>query len=506
MKKQIILPALVAFLVSALTFSGFQYFENTGSKTIQIEHVNSTPASSVLYAQDKDGDFIPMDFTKVAEQTTDAVVHIKSTSTAQLGQNPYAQGQQVPDIFERFFGPDGLERPQSQRPYRQQTPQAKVGTGSGVIINQDGYIVTNNHVIDNAEDIEVTLYDNRTFKAKVIGTDPTTDLALLQIKEKGLPYIPFADSDNIKVGEWVVAVGNPFNLNSTVTAGIVSAKGRSINILREQYAIESFIQTDAAINPGNSGGALVRLDGSLVGVNTAIASPTGAYSGYGFAVPSNIVQKVVGDLLEYGTVQRGYLGAMIRGVDASLVKEKELSVNTGVYLEKITEGSAADEAGLQAGDVVVAINGNAIKTNADLLGNIAGYRPGAEIDITVNRTGTEKTFAVTLKNKAGNTELVAKESLALSQKLGAELQTLDASIAEKLGIKGGVKVTKILPGTVRKSTNMQEGFIITSVDGQTVKSVEDLEDILERKEGGVMVEGRYEDSAETFYYAFGLGA
>ena len=505
MKKQIILPALVAFLVSALTFGGFQYFQNN-NKTIQIEHVNATPSSSVLYAQDKDGDFIPMDFTKVAAQTTDAVVHIKSTSTRPTSQNLYGQGQQIPDIFERFFGPEGVRPQQPQRPQRPQNPQARVGSGSGVIINKDGYIVTNNHVIDDAEDIEVTLYDNRTFKAKVIGTDPTTDLALIQIKEKNLPHIPFADSDNIKVGEWVVAVGNPFNLNSTVTAGIVSAKGRSINILREQYAIESFIQTDAAINPGNSGGALVRLDGSLVGVNTAIASPTGAYSGYGFAVPSNIVQKVVGDLLEYGTVQRGYLGAMIRGVDANLVKEKDLSVNTGVYLEKITENSAADEAGLQAGDVVVAINGNTIKTNADLLGNIAGYRPGEKIDITVNRGSKEKTFTVTLKNKSGNTELVAKESLALSQKLGAELQTLEEDVAKKLGLRGGVRVTKILPGTLRKSTNMQEGFIITSVDGKGVRTVEDLEKIVERKDGGVMVEGRYEDSDETFYYAFGLGA
>lgn len=503
MKKQIILPALVAFLVSALTFSGFQYFQSNGNKTIQIEHVDTTPASSVLYAQDKDGDFIPMDFTKVAEQVTDAVVHIKSTSTTSARQNPYAQRQQIPDIFDHFFGPEGFEQ---QYPNRQRRPQAKVGTGSGVIINKDGYIVTNNHVIDNAQDIEVTLYDNRTFKAKVIGTDPTTDLALIQIEEKELPYIPFSDSDNIKVGEWVVAVGNPFNLNSTVTAGIVSAKGRSINILREQYAIESFIQTDAAINPGNSGGALVRLDGSLVGVNTAIASPTGAYSGYGFAVPSNIVQKVVGDLLEYGMVQRGYLGAMIRGVDANLVKEKDLKVNTGVYIEEINENSAADEAGLKSKDVIIAINGNPIKTNADLLGNIAGFRPGEKIDITVNRKGAEKTFAVTLKNKAGNTDLVAKESVVSAQKFGAELQTLDAKTAEKLNLNGGVRVTKLLPGIISESTKMQAGFIITKVDGQRVTTVKDIEKILNDKKGGVMVEGRYEDSKETYYYAFGLGA
>lgn len=502
MKKQIILSALVALLVSVLTIGGFQYLQKNTNKTLKIEHVNTTPTSNVLYAKDKDGDFVPMDFTATAAKVTDAVVHIKSTATANTTQHPSAQGNQLPDVFERYFGPNPNIQPRQQP----RNPRARIGTGSGVIINADGYIVTNNHVIQGAEDIEVTLHDNRNFKATVIGTDPTTDLALLQIAEKNLPSISFANSDNLKVGEWVLAVGNPFNLNSTVTAGIVSAKGRSINILKEQYAIESFIQTDAAINPGNSGGALVRLDGSLVGVNTAIASPTGAYSGYGFAVPSNIVQKIIGDLLEYGMVQRGYLGAMIRGVDGALVKEKDLEVITGVYIDKITENSAAENAGLKAGDVVIAINDNTVKTNADLLGMIAGFRPGETIQMTVDRFGTEKTFDVTLKNKSGNTELVAKESLALSKKLGAELQTLATDKAIELGLQGGVKVTKLLPGTLRKLTTMQEGFIITKVDKQVVESVEDLEKILDRKTGGVLVEGRYEDSAETFYYAFGLGA
>jgi len=503
MKKNIILPALVALVVSALTFGGLQYFKGEKPATIKIEHVDSTPSSRVLYTIDEDGSFKPMDFTKVAEQVTDAVVHITSTATSNLSQNPGYQDQQLPDLFERFFGPDPYRQQRPNRP-RGQNPRARIGTGSGVIINENGYIVTNNHVIDNADDIEVTLHDNRTLKATIIGTDPTTDLALLQIQEKGLPHIPFGNSDQIKVGEWVLAVGNPFNLNSTVTAGIVSAKGRSINILRDQYAIESFIQTDAAINPGNSGGALVRMDGSLVGVNTAIASPTGAYSGYGFAVPSKIVQKVVADLMEYGTVQRGYLGAMIRGVNAALVKEKDLAVNSGVYLEKINESSAADEAGLQEGDVVTAINDKPIITNADLLGIIAGYRPGESVQVLVNRFGSEKTFQVTLKNKEGNTRLIEKQSIALSKQLGAELETLDVSSSEKLNIRGGVKVVRLLPGNLRKSTDMKTGFIITKVDNKSVTNVEELKKILSKKKGGILIEGIYEDSGEKHYYALGL--
>jgi len=302
MRRIYLFSALIALVVTAATMGAFTYFQSNGSNKIQVEHIDRTPASQTLFTLDEEGEVVPLDFTKVAETVTEAVVFIKSTQTFSRNERPQAS-----DPFEEFFR-DSPFRDFFQQPGpRGGQPQPRVGQGSGVIISEDGYIVTNNHVVADADDLEVTLNDNRTFKATVIGTDPTTDLALIQIKESGLPSLPFVNSDEVKVGEWVLAVGNPFNLTSTVTAGIVSAKGRNINILREQYAVESFIQTDAAINPGNSGGALVNLDGGLIGINTAIASPTGSYSGYGFAVPANIVSKVVEDLLEYGEIGRAHV-------------------------------------------------------------------------------------------------------------------------------------------------------------------------------------------------------
>jgi serine protease Do len=308
MKKNLMLSGIIALVVSLATIGVFTLVTRD-AKTVKIEHITGTPSKSALFTLDENNEVVPLDFTGTAEKVIDGVVHIKSTQVyAKSGKQPFRQRDYsnpfrdfFGDEFEQFFGPFQFQDP-GQRP---NGPQTRVGSGSGVIISTDGYIVTNNHVIANADDIEVTLHDNRTYKATIIGTDPTTDLALIQIKEKGLTSIPFTNSDEVKVGEWVLAVGNPFSLNSTITAGIVSAKGRNINILREQYAVEDFIQTDAAINPGNSGGALVNLEGALVGINTAIASPTGTYSGYGFAVPTNIVQKVVEDLINFGTVQRG---------------------------------------------------------------------------------------------------------------------------------------------------------------------------------------------------------
>lgn len=373
-------------------------------------------------------------------------------------------------------------------------PQPRIGTGSGVIVGSDGYIMTNNHVIADAQDIEVTLHDNRTYKAVLVGTDPTTDLALLQIKEKGLPTVSFVNSDEIKIGEWVLAVGNPFSLNSTVTAGIVSAKGRNINILKEKYAVEDFIQTDAAINPGNSGGALVNLDGGLVGINTAIASPTGAYSGYGFAVPANLVLKVMQDLMEFGVVQRGVLGVMIRDVDGNLAREKDLEIVKGVFVDTLMENSAAAEAGMMAGDVIVEINDVEVNTTPQLQGIIARYRPGEKVVVTVNRNGKEKVIDVILKDSNGGTALISKENVEILKVLGLELEETES----------GVKVTKIYPGKVRRQTLMREGFIISSIDGKKVKSKDQVIKMLEEKQGGVMMEGFYEDLPGEHYYAFGL--
>ena len=379
-----------------------------------------------------------------------------------------------------------------------------MGTGSGVIINKDGYIVTNNHVVANADDIEVTLHDNRVLKAKVVGTDPSTDLALLQIRAKDLNPIPLADSDKAEIGEWVLAVGNPFNLNSTVTAGIISATGRNINILNDRNAIEAFIQTDAAINPGNSGGALVNMDGGLVGINTAIASPTGAYAGYGFAVPANLVNKVVSDLLKYGSVQRGYLGLLIRDMDGNFAREKNLEVTNGVYVDSISENSAAGDAGVKAGDVIVGINGESVTSTGELLEIIGSHRPGDEVTLTVDRKGEELKFDVVLRNQEGETQPVKKGDKDVLSILGVDLREVDQETARELGIDGGIQITKLKNGKLQRETDVREGFIITSMNGREVRSVDDFVKRLEKAEGGVFLEGVYEQYPGKYYYAFGM--
>lgn len=496
---------LIALVVSVLSFTAFSYF-NKNTNTIQIQHIDSSPSKSAVYTVDENGKVVPLDFTATAEKVIDGVVHIKST---QIGGSSF-QSQQAPnpfrdffgDEFEQFFGPQfKFETPNG----RQRSP-ARVGTGSGVVISDEGYIVTNNHVIADADDIEVTLHDNRTFKATVIGTDPSTDLALIRIKADDLRVVPFVNSDEVKVGEWVMAVGNPFSLTSTVTAGIVSAKGRNINILKEQYAVENFIQTDAAINPGNSGGALVNLNGGLIGINTAIASPTGSYSGYGFAVPANIVSKVVEDLIQYGTVQRGVLGIMIRTVDGNFAKEKEIDLTQGVYVDSLMANSAAGKAGVKSGDIITKVNGKIVNTSSELQGMIARYRPGEKVTLTVNRKGKIKDIEVILNNRNGNTNLASKDTRKVIKILGAEFENVDKKLAKKLNIDGGVKVTTLYAGKLRKSTQMQEGFIITKVDGQKIKSVDEMVKILENKKGGVMLEGIYEDLPGEYYYAFGLNS
>jgi len=483
-----------------LTIGAVHIFDMVPEKKVKIEHLNTTPAVDVAYKMNDEGEYVVIDFSETAERVTPSVVSIRSTQA----QDYTARQGGVPDQYRDFFGDEFFKRffgPQQQGP---RSPAPRVAGGSGVIISEDGYIVTNNHVIDNATDIEVVLSDNRNYKATVIGTDPTTDLALIQIKEKGLPAIQIDNSDQVKIGEWVMAVGNPYNLTSTVTAGIVSAKGRNINILREQYAIESFIQTDAAINPGNSGGALVNLQGGLVGINTAIASPTGAYSGYGFAVPSNIVTKVVDDLIKYGTVQRGYLGVTIRGLTGNFAEEKDIDLTEGVYVDSVVANSAAASAGIQKGDVILEVDNTQVKSSAELIEQIARRRPGDEVNVLVYRDGKEKSFDVVLKDRQGRARKITGEREKALAALGATFETVDESLADRLGIKGGVKVSELYAGKLQRETDLREGFIITKADGKDVKNVEQLTQILENKEGGVLLEGIYEDRPGTFYYAFGM--
>ena len=480
------------------------------NKTLKIEHVDSTPIKGALYSVDENNDLVPLDFTKVSDEVMDAVVHIKSTQTTKYASRQGSQQYRtLPDPFKHFFGDDFFEdffgRPYQYK-YKSpgQSPHVQIGTGSGVIINDQGYIVTNNHVIDQADDIEVTFHDNRTYKATVVGTDPSTDLALIQIKEKDLPTLPLVNSDDVKVGEWVLAVGNPFNLNSTVTAGIVSAKSRNINILKDRYAVESFIQTDAAINPGNSGGALVNLQGGLVGINTAIASPTGAYAGYGFAVPSNIVNKVVEDLLKYGVVQRGYLGVTIRGVNGNLVKEKDLKVARGVYIDSLIDSGAGIEAGLKSGDVILEVDGLEVNSAPELQEVIARHRPGDIVKLKVARGDKEIELKAELKNRDGKAKFLANNKIKVFNVLGAEFEDLDKKTAKKLGIKGGVRIKKLFAGKLSKHTDIREGFIVTKVNHKAVINSSGLAKELEGIKGGVLMEGVYEGLPGEHFYAFGL--
>jgi serine protease Do len=490
---------------SVLTIAVFMFTGINKHELTLTKDTNVTPTHRTVYTVKENGDVVPLDFTGVSKEVMNSVVHIKSIRKVSAreqsyGFDPFGGDPFGDDFFKFFFGEPRQERQQR----KQAEPYTEEGTGSGVIINSKGYIVTNNHVVADADDIEVTLYNNEVYKAKVIGTDPSTDIALIQIKNGNLQALPLANSDNVEVGQWVLAIGNPFNLNSTVTAGIISAKGRNINIINDKSAIEAFIQTDAAINPGNSGGALVDLDGELIGINTAIASLTGTYMGYGFAIPSNIVSKVVEDIMKYGMVQRAYLGVMIHDVNGDFANEKKLSVNEGAYVDSLTENSSAGQAGIKIGDVIVKVDDTPIVKSADLLEKIGTHRPGDKVDVVVNRKGKEFTYSVTLANQKGMKRLVEKENRDVLDILGATFENLDAATAKKLGIDGGVVVKDIQNGVLKSQTDMQDGFIITGVNKSEVTSVNDLKKELQNAKGGVMLEGIYENYPGTVFYAFGL--
>jgi len=490
MKAQNLLGNVVISLLSAflaiIIYANF--YEKELQKTSDVEEQKLSAlellndSNQVKYTQipvNSSGEIF--DFTNAAENSVNAVVHV--TSKYNLRNDSYGN-----PLYEFFFG-------------EQYSRQPSVSFGSGVIITDDGYIVTNNHVIEQSDEIQVVLNDRRTYTAELVGTDPQTDLALLKVDDKDLPFIAMGNSDDIKIGEWVLAVGNPFNLTSTVTAGIVSAKARNINILRDQrYPIESYIQTDAAVNKGNSGGALVNMNSELVGINSAILSPSGAYSGYSFAIPVNIVRKVVSDIIKYGEVQRAVLGVEIRDVNKELVEKYNLDKIEGVFIEGVTEEGAAKEAGLRKGDVILRIDDAKINSIAELTAQIGKYRPGEKVNIIIKRDKKKKQIDVVLRNMYGTTKIVkADEYLAI---LGANFQRIDNSDKRRLGIEVGVKVVDIEDDGALGKSGVKEGFVITSIQGEKIAHIDDIKRVIRNVGLGVEVEveGMYPGGRYVYVY------
>ncbi len=459
----------------------------TEEKQTEITRYNESRIPAYMTSNSMAGPMTLPDFTAAADMTIHAVVHIKTEYQGRRSS--------VYDYFfdfHDFFGdPRGSQSP-------------VVATGSGVIISPDGYIVTNNHVVAEADKVQVTLNNKRTFDAEVIGTDPSTDLAVIKVKAEDLPFMTFGNSDETRIGEWVLAVGNPFNLTSTVTAGIVSAKARNINILGspDGTSIESFIQTDAAVNRGNSGGALVNTRGELIGINAAIASGTGYYAGYSFAIPSNLVRKVAADLRDYGTVQRAYIGVNIREINSEMAKEAGIEDLSGVYVADVTENGAAKEAGIKSGDVILKVENILVNSPSELLEVIGQHNPGDKVNLSVRRNNKDLTFNVVLKNREGSTSLAKREEINTGSLLGASFKPVSEKLMSDLGIEYGLQITSLSNGRLRNA-GIREGFIITAIDGKPIKSESDIAGALSSKKGGVLVEGIYPNRTRA-YYGFGL--
>jgi serine protease Do len=421
-----------------------------------------------------------IDFTYAAEQTVHGVVHVHTkTMMGAQADNP---------IMEWFYGD------------RYSKPREVSGYGSGVIISNDGYIITNNHVIENAESVEVTLNDKRTFTAKVVGRDPSTDIALLKVKADNLPYIKYGDSDLLKLGEWVLAVGNPFNLTSTVTAGIVSAKGRNLGLIEGDYRIESFIQTDAALNMGNSGGALVNTKGLLVGITSAIISPSGAYAGNSFAIPVTIVKKVVDDLKEFGEVQRALIGVNIQDVDSDDAAKQNLSEVKGVLVTRVLEDGSAYDAGIKENDVIIKLDGQTVNTVSELQEQVGKHRPGDKTIVTFLRNGKESSLPVVLKNVAGNTSIVTA-GMGGEVVYGAKLESLGSADKRSLNVDYGVKVSDLNDGKF-KDIGMKRGYIILNVNGKKVKTPAEVKQFT-NNESNLKSIGGIQSDGTIFNYQFG---
>lgn len=474
----------------------------------QGQQPGSALPSNYKYAEYPEGGAPPpagTDFTQASVSAIPAVVHIKTKTNARQVTNNLPRMRQNPfsdffedDFFNQFFGPRNMIIPEQR------------ASGSGVLISEDGFIVTNHHVVDKADEITVTLSNKKTYKAEVIGSDPSYDLAVIKVEGKGLPYLLYGNSDDVKIGQWVLAIGYPLNLETTVTAGIVSAKSRSLGLNKDQNGstqggVESFIQTDAAVNVGNSGGALINTDAKLIGVNSAIASPTGYYSGYSYAIPVNIAKKVVDDIIKFGAVQRAYLGiGFINASDLTEEQKKKEGIPgtaEGIYVNNIPTDGGAYAAGIRKGDIIKKVNGSNVTTGAEMQEQISRYKPGDKVSVTYLRNKKEQTVEVTLRNKSGNFELVKKE--AGLEQLGAEFANLDARKAKDYGVDGGVVVSRIKEGAINDQTRMKDGFIILKVDDKDIASVEDLKKELQAKTS-VTISGFYPGYDGLYQYPLEL--
>jgi len=484
MKKGLLFLAM-AFAGGFISLGAYKMFVENGSDSAFIQSSSNLPVYNTNYSALPLADG-SVDFTAAAERTVNSVVHVKTQSTAQPVFNPWSD----------FFG-------------YEQDARVQTSSGSGVIISTDGYIITNNHVVEGAEKLSVTLNNNKNYDATVVGRDPSSDIAVIKIDEKNLPAILWGNSDEVKIGQWVIAVGNPFDLTSTVTAGIVSAKARNINLLGngstksgDIFPVESFIQTDAAVNPGNSGGALVNTRGELIGINTAIASRTGAYSGYSFAVPTSIAKKISTDIIEFGHVQRAFIGVRINEVTQEIAKEKGLKDVAGVYVNEITDGGAASYSGMKQGDIIQKIGDGVVHNVPQLQEQVARYRPGDKVKVTVWRDGKQQLVDVTLRNKSGKAQLedfAANTAAETSQSLGATFTIPSDSEMNKLNISGGAKVLELGPGKF-KSLGLQKGFIITKIDGKAINAPGEVSTTLQGKEGKyVEIRGYYANGMEAMY-------
>ncbi|HNX89310.1 MAG TPA: Do family serine endopeptidase [Paludibacteraceae bacterium] len=501
--KSIALFTAIVIVVSAATSYATNYVSNK-KKGVEFQ----TTSDQTLSAQARfasASSAMETDFTVAADLTVHAVVYIKTKAMVSQQQQNFFNDP----LFDFFFGPQQGQRQQNNTP-KQEVPK---GAGSGVIISQDGYIVTNNHVIDDASDIEVTLNDKRTFKAKLIGADPSTDLALLKIDANDLQAITIGNSDNVKVGEWVLAVGNPFNLSSTVTAGIVSAKARNIGIIGQNnfgepqsnnMSIESFIQTDAAINPGNSGGALVNTRGELIGINTAIASGNGVYNGYGFAIPSSIVSKVVTDLRQHGAVQRALLGVSIQDLSTEVAKEKNIKTLEGALVADVVSDGAADKAGIKTNDVINEINGVKVKSVAELQEQVGRYRPGDKVTVGLMRENKPMKLTAQLINADGNTDMVS--SSTVDSDLGATLKPVDNKIKKALGIDYGLTVESVTKGALYNQ-GIRQGYIILKINNQPMETMKDFKEVYNealKKDKKLYIAGVYPTTGKVAYYEIKL--